>query len=164
MSGMSIEERDKAEAEIRGRLKSVRLVFELGFPQDLVKLADDVVESAGPMLMRGSSVLYPASFVLKVVNLAKDRRDRSFWSSELLRPLREQMHLQPQQLAETTRATIAELRLETFDDLVENENALRNMTPVTMHSGIPVNNVDDLVYLIEVAARRGPQSPKTVRR
>ena len=154
MAEMSIEERDRAEAQIKGRLKSVRLVFELGFPQDLVKLADDVVDSAGPMLMRGTSVRYQASFVLKVVNLAKDRRDRSFWSAELLRPLREQMRLQPQQLAETTRTTIAELRLETFDDLVENENALRNMTPVTMHSGIPVNNMDDLVYLIEVAARR----------
>jgi hypothetical protein len=36
MAVISIEERDGAKADIRGRLKSVRLVLALGFPHDLV--------------------------------------------------------------------------------------------------------------------------------
>ena len=160
MNDMSAEERDSVELEIYRQIKSVRLVFELGFPIDLVAQAQAVVSSAGATLVRSDRIRYPASFVLYITSLAKDRRGRTFWSSPEVSPLCRQISRLPQQLAELTLNAIKRLGLETFDDLIEEENALRNMTPVTMHSGIPVHNVADLVYLIDVAARRLRYSPE----
>ena len=160
MSDLTPEERDLIEAEVLQQIKSVRLVFELGFPADLVAKAKSVVDSAGIFVVRNEKIRYPASFVLYVVSLAKDRRGRSFWTSDEVSPLSRQMHREPHQLAELTLGAIKNLRLETFDELIEEENALKYMTPVTMHSGIPVNNVADLVYLIDVAVRRLRYTPE----
>jgi hypothetical protein len=154
------EERDLIETEVLRQIKSVRLVFELGFPADLVAKAKSVVDSAGIFVVRNEKIRYPASFVLYIVSLAKDRRGRSFWTSDEVSPLCRQMHREPHQLAELTLDAIKTLRLETFDELIEEENALKYMTPVTMHSGIPVNNVADLVYLIDVAVRRLRYTPE----
>lgn len=160
MSDLTPEERDLIEAEVLQQIKSVRLVFELGFPADLVAKAKSVVDSAGIFVVRNEKIRYPASFVLYVVSLAKDRRGRSFWTSDEVSPLSRQMHREPHQLAELTLGAIKNLRLETFDELIEEENALKYMTPVTMHSGIPANNVADLVYLIDVAVRRLRYTPE----
>jgi hypothetical protein len=160
VSDLTPEERDLIEAEVLQQIKSVRLVFELGFPADLVAKAKSVVDSAGIFVVRNEKIRYPASFVLYVVSLAKDRRGRSFWTSDEVSPLSRQMHREPHQLAELTLGAIKNLRLETFDELIEEENALKYMTPVTMHSGIPVNNVADLVYLIDVAVRRLRYTPE----
>ena len=160
MGDLTTEERDLIEVEIHRQIKSVRLVFELGFPTDLVAQAKSVVLSAGPLLVLNGRIRYPASFVLYVVSLAKDRRGRIFWTSDEIVLICRQIHREPQQLAELTLGAIKNLRLETFDDLIEEENALRLMTPVTMHSGIPVNNVADLVYLIDVAVRRLRYTPE----
>ena len=160
MGDLTPEERDLIEAEVLQRIKSVRLVFELGFPADLVAKAKSVVDSAGIFVVRNEEIRYPASFVLYIVSLAKDRRGRSFWTSDEVSPLCRQMHREPHQLAELTLGAIKNLRLETFDELIEEENALKYMTPVTMHSGIPVNNVADLVYLIDVAVRRLRYTPE----
>lgn len=160
MIELSVEERDVIEREIYQQIKSVRLVFELGFPAELVTQAKSVVVSAGPVLIRNERIRYPASFVLYIVSLAKERRGRIFWTSEEVAPICRQIHREPQQLAELTLQAIKTLGLETFEELVEEENALRIMTPVTMHSGIPVNNVADLVYLMDVAARKFRYTPE----
>lgn len=146
--------REEIESEILIQLKRVRLVFELGFPDDLVSKATAVIQSASGRLVVNGRIRYPACFVLHIVNLAKDRLGHKFWSSDELAHLRVPLGLNETQLAQITRETIRELKLETFDFLVEGENALRNMTPVTMHSGIPVNNMQELVRLIETAVRR----------
>ena len=39
MDDLSVEERDLIEVEVYKQIKSVRLVFELGFPTDLVAQA-----------------------------------------------------------------------------------------------------------------------------
>ena len=160
MNDLLVEERDLIEVEIHRQIKSVRLVFELGFPSELVAQAKSVVESAGRLLVRNDRIQYPASFVLYIVSLAKDRRGRIFWTSDEVAPLCRQIGREPHQLAELTLGAIKHLGLETFDDLVEEENALRIMTPVTMHSGIPVNNVTDLVCLLDVAVRRLRYTPE----
>lgn len=160
MNDMPTEERELIEAEIHRQIKSVRLVFELGFPTDLVAQAKSVVLSAGRVLTRNDRIQYPASFVLYIVSLAKDRQGRIFWTSDEVAPLCRQIGREPHQLAELTLRAIKHLGLETFDNLVEEENALRIMTPVTMHSGIPVNNVADLVYLLDVAVRRLRYTPE----
>ena len=160
MDDLSIEERDLIEVEIYRQIKSVRLVFELGFPTDLVAQAKSVVTSAGPVLVRNERIQYPASFVLYIVSLAKDRRGGKFWTSDEVAPICRQIYREPPQLAELTLRAIKSLGLETFEELIEEENALRIMTPVTMHSGVPVHNVADLVYLIDVAARRLRYTPE----
>ena len=160
MDDLSVEERDLIELEIYRQIKSVRLVFELGFPTDLVAQAKSVVTSAGPVLVRNERIQYPASFVLYIVSLAKDRRGGKFWTSDEVAPICRQIYREPPQLAELTLRAIKSLGLETFEELIEEENALRIMTPVTMHSGVPVHNVADLVYLIDVAARRLRYTPE----
>lgn len=160
MIELSVEERDVIEREIYRQIRSVRLVFELGFPTKLVSQAKSVVVSAGPVLVRNDRIQYPASFVLYIVSLAKDRRGRIFWTSEEVAPICRQIYREPQELAELTLQAIKSLGLETFEELIEEENALRIMTPVTMHSGVPVHNVADLVYLIDVAARKFRFTPE----
>jgi hypothetical protein len=43
---LEIEQRDAIKAEVLKALKQVRLVFELGFPQDLVTRAREVANDA----------------------------------------------------------------------------------------------------------------------
>ena len=155
---------EKAEVEILRELRRVRLVFELGFPPDLVAKARDVVMSAleqrrlvsSSSLPSGTRVRYPASFVLHVVDLTKDRQGDKLWTSDEL------SHLvgpwgcgSDQKLANDVSDAIRSLKLETFETLIEAVGALRNITPVTMHSGLPVNNIGPLLRLIETANRRG---------
>jgi len=142
------------ESEVRRLLRSVRLVFETGFPDDIARQVDALMRDHMTMKMRGSRLAYPACFVFHLTNLAKDRRGREFWSSEQLAHLRSAVRMSATDLAQLSQAVFTDLGLETFDDLVEGENALRYLTPVTMHSGIPALNVPALVGLIETAVRR----------
>lgn len=142
------------ESEVRRLLRGVRLVFETGFPDDIARQVDALMRDHMTMKMRGGRLAYPACFVFHLTNLAKDRRGREFWSSEQLAHLRSAVRMSATDLAQFSRAVFTDLGLETFDDLVEGENALRYLTPVTMHSGIPALNVPALVGLIETAVRR----------
>jgi hypothetical protein len=156
---MEIEARELIELNVLKALKSVRLVFELGFPDVLVSEATEVVRDCGPALVTHGRPRYPACFVLHIVNLAKDRNGREFWSSDDLAHLCRPLGMNPQQLAVFTRDAIKAVGLETFEHLVEEDNALRFMTPVTMHSGIPIRNVDDLLRIVQTAIRRHRHTP-----
>ena len=65
MSDLTPEERDLIEAEVLQQIKSVRLVFELGFPADLVAKAKSVVDSAGIFVVRNEKIRYPACFICR---------------------------------------------------------------------------------------------------
>ena len=156
---MEIETREGIELNVLKALKSIRLVFELGFPDALVSEASEVVRDCGPALVTHGRPRYPACFVLHIVNLAKERNGREFWSSDDLAHLCRPLGMNPQQLAVFTRDAIKAVGLETFEHLVEEDNALRFMTPVTMHSGIPIKNVDDLLRIVQTAIRRHRHTP-----
>jgi hypothetical protein len=154
---MEIEQRDAIEAEVLEALKQVRLVFELGFPQDLVTRAGEVVNDAfesGRLITRGE-IRYPACWILNIINIARTREGRGFWNGEATEFFRTGPHKLTQiELARKTFTALTVLGLETFDDVVANEHALKYLTPIFMHSGIPINNVPDLVALIDASISR----------
>jgi hypothetical protein len=127
----------KAEQVVRAALEQRRLVATSALPN-------------------GTRIRFPACFVLHVVDLTKDRHGDKLWTSDEL------SHLigpggsgNEQKLATDVSDAIKSLNLETFETLIETVGALKNITPVTMHSGLPINNIGALLRLIEAAHRRG---------
>lgn len=154
---MDIEDREKTETEVRLALSQVRLVFELGFPEDLTSRARDAIIAAkeGGRLLRNGEIRYPACWVLNIINIARTREGRGFWNGEATEYLRESPNgLPPIELAKKTISALKALGLETFEEIVANEGALSNLTPIFMHSGIPLNNIPELVNLIDKALDR----------
>ncbi len=159
---MDLGEMERIESEIRTALRDVRLIFELGFPTDLVSKADSVVYEAikqGRLFNTAKNaryrVYYPASFILHVANRTKNRTSRELWTSDELSHLLESGGAgSAGVLAESVSYSFRTLQLETFEDLIEVEGALRNVTPLTMHSGLPINNLGALLNLIDNAMRR----------
>jgi hypothetical protein len=154
---MEIEEREKTEAEVRHALSQVRLVFELGFPEDLVVRAEEVIVSAkdGGRLLRNGEIRYPACWVLNIINIARSREGRGFWNGDGTEYLRKSPNaMSPNDLAKKTIDAFNALGLETFEEIVASEGALTNLTPIFMHSGIPLNNIPELVNLIDRALER----------
>ena len=159
---MDIGEMERIESEIRTALRDVRLIFELGFPSDLVSKADSVVHEVmkqrrlfNTSKSARSKVNYPASFILHVANHTKNRTSRELWTSDELSHLLGSGGVgSAGNLAESVSYSFQTLQLETFEDLIEVEGALRNVTPLTMHSGLPINNIGALLHLIDNAMRR----------
>ena len=140
------------ENRLRGELRRVRLVFELGFPDDLVVAARSVVEQSrrDGALLRSGSIRYPACFVLTVVAAARTYNGHGFWDRDEFRFT----NLRPNELADHTYDSFQRIGLETFAEFTRAENALRKLTPVLMHAGVAAPNVDELVRLITTAGRQ----------
>jgi hypothetical protein len=151
MSGNNAESQ-ATENRLRSELRRVRLVFELGFPEELVTEARLVIEQArrtGAMFRHGQ-IRYPACFIVTVVAEARTYNGQGFWDSQGLRFI----GLRPTDLADHTYASFDRLDLETFEEFTRAENALRKLSPVLMHAGVAAPNVDELVSLIASAGRQ----------
>lgn len=140
------------ESELRRKLRDVSFVFELGFPDDLVERARAVVVKAVQLGRVGSAdhVRFPASVVLSVVSAAREYDGNAFWSSDAVTSL----GLPPTKIASVTYRSFELLKIDTFERETAAENALRQLSPVLMHAGIPAANVRDLVTLIASAQRQ----------
>ena len=142
----------EAELRLREELRKVRLVFELGFPDELVDLARDTVQEARTqgILVLSQRTQYPACWVMSAVSLARGYDGRAFWGNADVQNL---FGRDPTDTAKITIRAFENLRIETFHQALRQENALINLSPVLMHAGIPAPNVLELVRLIAKATR-----------
>ena len=141
------------EREVREALDRVRLVFETGFPEELVARARQVVlESAdrGRLLAPDLSVRYPACWLLTAATFALDYDGTMLWQ----RPDFQIFRMDPNQIGPITKSVIEKCGLETFEEHIRAERGLINVTPLLMHAGIPGASVSVLVDLIDSALRR----------
>jgi hypothetical protein len=141
------------ERDVRAALDSVRLVFETGFPDDLVERALRVVSESAEkrrLVKPNMTVSYPGCWLLTAASLALDYDGTKLWQ----RPEFKIFGTDLTEIGPITRAVIESCGLETFEEYIRAENGLINVTPLLMHAGIPVASIPTLVGLIDSALRR----------
>ncbi|MEZ5264721.1 MAG: hypothetical protein R2755_23720 [Acidimicrobiales bacterium] len=140
---------DQLARELRGR----RLAMEIGLDGRLEELDAHVREMLRPNTTPDSMVrAYPALLVCHLAAQAIHRyRGGEFWTS-----------VQPVSIDRAYGPAFVEalrkLKLETLDDMVEQENAQAYVSRIVAHGGIPAYCAKDFWTLITSAVRKGYRS------
>jgi len=139
------------DQEVQEALRGVRFVFELGFPADMVDRSRALIRRLSDPRRSSNKreARFPGCYLLAVVAAARHYDGHALWSSDHL----DFVQATPQARAGMALEALQTIGLDTFHDVVEQENALRLMTPILMHAGLPTSNVPDLVELVTSARR-----------
>ncbi len=141
------------EQELRERLRGRRLVCELNFDETLrSRLVHGMWNLRGRGItsdVNALTIFAPAITVAYLVTEGLFRyRSGQFWGNLEVAGL-SQLVLGP-----AFERSIRALRLETFDQLVR-EGALRYVTPILAHGGIPIHSLGDFFRVLLDELRRG---------
>ncbi|MDY7104058.1 MAG: hypothetical protein S0880_22980 [Actinomycetota bacterium] len=144
------------ERWVRTRLTGARLVAEIGIDRGLHAL---LAEAMGRLLERSTvSKAVHSHPNLLVAHLAAEGvfhyEDGTLYPNLCVPRARRAGVNAGKAFEEAVRA----LGLETFDDLVLGERALRYVTPILAHGGVPASSLDELFALIGREVERGATS------
>ena len=144
---------DELEQELRARLEGCRLVYEVGFDEDLrlrlVRAMTKLRDFGTAENVRLLELRYPAVTTAYLVGEGIFRyKSGNFWGNL------EVTDLAPRFLGPAFEKSIRRLQLEDFEQLVQ-EGALRFLAPILAHGGIPVHSLGDFFRVLSDELHRG---------
>lgn len=132
-----------AERGLRERLRGCRLVAEIGLaPETLAESERVVAESSRTRSALALARICPASLVTYLVGHGVYHYDGRFWPT--LAVAKDDTNEWGLAFEESVRR----LELETFEDMVLGEGALRYVAPILAHGGVPANSLDGYFKLL----------------
>ncbi len=132
------------ENELRSRLGGAQLIAEVGLDEDDLDEQEQVLTR---LVQTGVSIetvgrRFPMLLLTYVVGVGVFRSDeRGLWTNVNVPKLTAQN-------AAVIERSIEQLGVETFEQMVEQENALRFLGPILGHGGIPRRSLDDYFGLL----------------
>ncbi len=148
------------EEEFARALRGRRLIFEIGLTQDTYETAALTFRSpsTGELIFGRSYLrLYPATLavLLATAGALKYRQGELWPAIGVVGP-------KAAQVGQAFMDALHLLRLETFDTLMEHERALRYLTPILAHGGIPQYCLSDFFRLLVRTIRQGSTEPHEI--
>lgn len=146
-----IEPWRQLDGELRDRLRGRRMVAEIGLD---AKLLSEVEDALAPLIRHRSdplemAALAPSLLVVYLVAHGIYRYEAgSYWSGFGIPAI-------DQSYGRAFEAAIKRLGLATFDDMIANDNAIRYVSPILAHGGIPKYCLDDFFGLVTHGLRQG---------
>jgi hypothetical protein len=131
------------ERELRRRLQGCRLIAEIGLEQDTIAAAEQAVAREARGRPADALVaICPAALATYLVGHGVYNYDREYW------PTLTVTGPGPSDWGRAFERAIRTLDLETFEDMVLGEGALRYVAPILAHGGIPSNSLDGYFTLL----------------
>jgi hypothetical protein len=148
------------EAALYAALRGRRLIFEIGLDEDTYESTAQTFRSSidGELHFASRDLRrYPATLVVLLASAgALHYREGDLWSCLGLSGPKAVL------VGQAFNEALRSLRLETFEALVEEERALRYLTPILAHGGIPRYCLPDFFRLLVRTIRNGSTDPQEI--
>lgn len=146
------------EEELRARLKGRRMVFELGLSKrEHSEISEMVADCFRRNSLRWAWSLHPALLATFLVGegIFSWSGHKGYWPHVLEAARLSRTQTNQSALGTGFEDSLKVLRLQSFDDLIFKEGALRFVSHILIHGGVPVYSLVDFFTLLEKEIERG---------